>query len=118
MTPLAWLCRKKNGPTSPSADRLSALEAKLDRLIIMEEQIMSTLADLVSKVQEETTLVQGVQTLITNLQAQIGAITAGTLTAEQQAQIDQIFTELSTNNAALTAALQANTVATPASPGA
>lgn len=71
----------------------------------------STLQDLVNDVAAESTQVGVVAAFIANLQAQLAAIPG--LTAEQQTQINTIFTGMEANKAALAAAM-APRVVTPA----
>lgn len=86
-----------------------ALERKLDRvlnaLITNQEIIMADLTKLTADVAAETTVDTAVQTLLTNLVAQIKA--AG----GDQAALDALTTQMEANAAALSAAVTANTPA-------
>ncbi len=73
---------------------------------------MATLDQIKADVEAQTTLIQGVSTLIQGLRDQVSNLP--NLSAEQQAEIDSIFATAEANNAALTSALQANTPAEPA----
>lgn len=86
--------------------------AKLDKIIQMlqnqQREMISMAAsidDVVTAVQNETTVEQSVITLLNQLSAQVKA--AGTDPVKLQAVLDQI----STNSAALSAAVTANTPA-------
>jgi hypothetical protein len=77
-------------------------------------KIMATLDDITAKVAAQTTIEDSLLTLMQELKDQITALPG--LTAAQQAQVDQIFSDLSTNNDRMANAVTANTPATPPSP--
>lgn len=89
-------------------------ERILHKLTEMETRIMATLSDVLADEQAEggeiTQLVDAynAQTAtIADLQAQIASLAPGTLTADQQAQIDATFAQAETNKAAISAVLPA-----------
>lgn len=90
-----------------------AFEDKLNRilsvLVKQQELIMADLTKLTADVAAETTVDNAVQTLLTNLVAQIKAASG------DQAALDALTTQMETNAAALSAAVTANTPAAPAS---
>lgn len=97
------------------------LDPALSRLLTMvsaelAEKIMASLDDIKAKVAEQKTLIGSLTTFVQGLESQISAIPG--LTAEQQAAIDQIFQDVSDNDAAITAAMATNTPAAPVTPGA
>lgn len=96
-------------------------ERILQELRTMKGQIMAALADVLADETAEggeiTNLVNAFHAQsdqITALQAQIAALAPGTLTAEQQATIDQIFAQAEQNKATVSAVL--NPTSTPAPP--
>ena len=94
---------------------LLALASRLidigQQIIKKEDQIMSTLQDVVDEVTAETTMIGGLATFIQGLEAQIAALPG--LTAAQQAQIDAIFANVGANTAAITAAMAINVPPAP-----
>jgi len=88
----------------------------LANIFNMEKRIMASLDDLKAAVAAETTLVAGVGTLITQLQAKATAVPG--LTDDQQAEINSIFAEVTADSASLTSALTAGTPAAPVAPDA
>src|ERR1043166_9712050 len=95
-----------------------AVNAKLDMLISsasalskMESATMATIQDIVQAVQQETTLVGGVTTLLQQLKQQITDALANQITPDMQAAIDAAFTSATSNNQALADAIAANTPA-------
>lgn len=70
---------------------------------------MASLDDVLNDVTAETTLVSGVSTLVSGLQKQLADALSGTLTAEQQSKVDQIFAAAEANKAALATALASGT---------
>src|SRR5690348_13468413 len=95
--------------------RLSAIEAKLDRVLALlgetskqRGDIMTTLADIKAKVEAETTVEQSAITLMGGLSQQLkDAIANGA----DPAVLQSIADELDANNASLAAAVSANTPA-------
>jgi hypothetical protein len=93
-------------------------------LNIQETKIMSALQDLETnieaKVAAETTVVGGVQTLLTSLKTSLdsalAALAAGGVSAADLARLQAISDKLGTNTDALSAAVVANTPAAPAAP--
>lgn len=92
----------------------SAIEQKLDRILQLltqnQEIIMADLSQLTADVTADTNAVTSAVTLINGLAAQITA--AGTDPVKLKALTDQ----LEANNAALAAAITANTPAAPDAP--
>ncbi len=74
---------------------------------------MTTLDDLLAKVAEEKTAEESLITLTQGLKAQLDAITSGSLTPAQQAQVDSIFAAVEANKTEVAAAVVANTPAAP-----
>lgn len=73
---------------------------------------MSTLEQLLSEVQAETTQIDGLAVLLTNIQKQLAdALSGVTLAPAVQAKIDEVFIGLQANSAKLAEAL--NTVPQP-----
>jgi len=94
-------------------------DAKLDKLIQMvtvltekEVQIMANLDDIEAAVAAEATVEQGVITLLNQLSADLTAAIAG----GDPAKLTAILTNIQANTAALSAAVVANTPATPTPP--
>lgn len=74
----------------------------------------ATLDQIVQDVSDETTLEGSIVTLLNGVEAQLTAALAGTtISPENQAKIDSIFSGLEANKAALSAAITANTPVTP-----
>ena len=96
-------------------EQLNRIEAKLDKLQREEVTIMATIQDVLAKVQEQTTVDQSMFVLIDGLKTQIADALAkiGTLTPEQQAAIDQVFTTAQQNVADVAAKVLENTPAAP-----
>src|SRR6266702_2808609 len=94
-------------------------DAKLDKLIQMvtvltekEVQIMANLDDIEAAVAAEATVEQGVIMLLNQLSADLTAAIAG----GDPAKLPAILTNIQANTAALSAAVVANTPATPTPP--
>ena len=66
--------------------QLDRIEKKVDRIITMEEFEMATLDDILSGVQEESTLIDSVIVILNNIKAQLDPAAA----AKMQTIIDQI----------------------------
>lgn len=67
---------------------------------------MATMDEIVAKVAAETTLVGGLSTFIQGLQAQILALPG--ITPAMQAQIDSVFSSVSSNDTAIATAMGQN----------
>jgi len=90
---------------------LPATKLDLERL---EKKLMASLDDIISDVEEETTLEDSILTLLAGIQQQLKDALAGvTLPPAAQAKVDQAFQALEANKAKLTAAVTANTPAAP-----
>jgi len=85
-------------------DTIIANQVALAGQMVME---MATLDEIVSKVEEEKTLVGGLQTFVQGLKDQIAALPS--MTPAMQAQIDQVFTAVSANSKAIADAMVVNT---------
>ena len=68
---------------------------------------MATMAELVTKIAEETTLVAGLKTFVQGLRDQIAALP--NITPAMQAEIDSAFASVAANSAAIANAMVANT---------
>ena len=80
----------------------TAILRRLDRLALQGEKTMTTLQNIVDDMAKQTTLINGIQSLVSGLKQQLADALAGTVLAPSvQAQIDQIFAEVEANNAAL-----------------
>ena len=93
------------------ADRtLLALAARVidigQQIIQKENQIMATLQEDVDAIEAQTTAIGSLTTFIQGLKDQIAALPS--LTPAQQAQIDGIFSGVTANTAAISAAMTAN----------
>ncbi len=85
----------------------------LTQILTKETKMALTIDAITAAVQANTTEVGSVQTLLTQLTAMIAAIPPSTDPATQAA-LDALATTLGANNAALAAAVTANTPAAPA----
>jgi hypothetical protein len=92
----------------------SEVLARLDKIIANQEaetrqgaHLMATLDEVVAKIEEETTLVGGLQKFVQGLKDQIGALPS--MTPAMQAQIDHVFTSVSANSKSIADAMVANT---------
>lgn len=94
--------------------KLDALMAGQSNLAKLEASAMKTIQDVVQAVNQETTLVGGVQALLVQLKQQIADGLANQITPEIQAAIDAAFDTATANNQALADAITANTPAAPA----
>ena len=74
---------------------------------------MATLEEILVDVRAETTLIDGVGTLITGLRKQLLDALKGSISPEQQLEIDQIFATAQANKEKLTTALAAGTDVKP-----
>ncbi len=79
----------------------------LVRIDQMETHIMATLSDVLADDAQLEGEVAQIITTLTDVEAQLAALQTSGLTPEQQAQVDQVATSLSTLNANITAALPA-----------
>ena len=96
-------------------NKLNDIRAVLAVVIRKEDTIMATLDQIAADMTEETTLIDGISTLITGLKQQLTDALAGTtLPPAVQAQVDAIFTTAEANKAKLAAAAVANTPAATA----
>ena len=90
--------------------QLNRIENKLNYLIKEMKMADVTNDQLVAEASNETTLQASVITLLNTVQAQLTAALANTaIPADVQAKMNTIFSTLTSNDAAVTAALTANT---------
>ena len=99
-----------------SPEFVTSYVSLVQTLVANQEKIMATLDQILDEVATENTTIASVQTLITGLQTQVAAVLAGALTPAQQAKVDQIFSNLQTNDAALATALASNVTTPPTTP--
>lgn len=83
--------------------------AKLDQIITIGNNIMTTLADILNAVKQETTVVASLKQFITNLQAELQTA----LNNNDPTTMQSILDTVSANTAAITADITANTPAAP-----
>jgi hypothetical protein len=81
----------------------------LEEVLGKEVAIMATLDQIITDVTAETTLIDGVSTLIAGLKKQLADALAGVLNADQQAKVDAIFTAAEANKQKLSDALAVST---------
>jgi hypothetical protein len=91
----------------PKLDQIISL---LNRVIVKERQIMSTLDDLVTATAAQKTVLDSLVVFIKGLKDQIINGVTG-LTAAQQAQLDKVFTDLNANTQEVADAMVENTPA-------
>src|ERR1017187_9337246 len=89
------------------------LISQLSQVSDKETQLMSTLDDDIAAIAAQTTVIGSLTTFITSLEDQIKALG---ITPAQQAQIDAIFSNVTANTTAISAALVQNVAATPHAP--
>jgi hypothetical protein len=109
---MAWNITATIGLDTATLQRLDQIISILQTTASKETSIMATLDTILAAVEAETTAVASLQAFITGLQGQISAI--GGLTAAQQAEIDTIFTDVSSNSAKITAAITPPVAPAPA----
>ena len=93
---------------------LNRIESKLDTLIQQGKREMALLDGLTAAVAAQTTVDASVETLVSGLAAQISALLAAPTVDPVALQV--LVTQMTTNNAALAAAVTANTPPAPAAP--
>jgi hypothetical protein len=105
------------------ADRklLESISTKLDRVLagqtaaqLLESKIMATLDDVLSGVNDESTVDDSIIALLGNIKTQLDNVLAGGLPPDQQAKVDQIFATVSANKSKVADAVTANTPSAPA----
>jgi len=99
---------------SGSSSLLSQINKKLDLVLGKEVNLMATLQEVLDDVAAEKTVEESLITLTQGLKAQLDAITSGSLTPAQQAQVDAIFAAVEANKTEVSAAVVANTPTPPA----
>jgi hypothetical protein len=93
------------------AEQITALSAQITGGFQMADATLQQISDDVA---QETTLAEGITTMVTALLAKAAAVPG--LTPEQQAQINAIAASVETNNATFAAALLAGTPPVPTPP--
>lgn len=100
-------------------DRIEANQAKIIGLLqttLQKEITMAkTIQDLTTDVTASTTLEQSIETMVTGMAAQIAALKTTQTDPATAAAIDALATQVEANNAALQAAVTANTPVPPSS---
>lgn len=95
--------------------KLKRIENKLDYLIKEIKMADVTIDQLLAEAQSETTLQGSVITLLNTVETELTAALANvSIPPDVQAKMDTIFSTLTSNDAAVTAAITANTPVTPA----
>jgi hypothetical protein len=99
-------------------DTIAASVASIDQTIQSNKQLEVTMAqtldDIIADISDLGTKEDGLVTLVKGLKDQLAAaIPPGTLSAEQQAKVDQIFATVEQRKAAIQAALDENTPPSP-----
>lgn len=92
--------------------------AKLDELIKQEAKMAVDLTALTAEVANNTTVSGSIVQLLTNVEAQLTAIAAGSTDAATQTALNALVTTLQTNDASIAAAVTANTPVAPPAPAA
>ena len=93
---------------------LVILTKKSNIIINKENQQMSTAAELLNKVEEQTTVVAGIEVTIADLREDIANIPS--IPPEAQAAIDAAFIKLTGNTERLANAMVAGTIVAPPEP--
>jgi len=96
------------------ADRrlLQGIDHKLDQLLSKEDELMATAQDVLDAVNDETTVEQGVITLLDKINAQLTDVKARlTAAGADPAELDVVISQINTNKAALADAVTRNTPA-------
>ena len=94
--------------------QLMAMQGRLTEILQQGGATMVTIQDIQNDMTAETTLIEGLGTLISGLKQQVAdALATVTIPVATQAQIDALFATAEANKAALTAALTVGTVAAP-----
>lgn len=92
------------------------MEMALRRSAAREEQLMATLDETLTLVTQEGTVDDSLIALTQGIKAQLDQLLAGGLTSEQQAKVDQVFAGIQANIEKVSAAVTANTPASPPTP--
>jgi len=94
-----------------------AILKQLGIVITKENTIMASIDDVLTDVTAESTQLDGINALISGIQAQLASALSGTTVPQAvQAKIDAVFAQLQNNDTKIAAALAANTPAAPAGP--
>lgn len=106
---MMWFpCRRAWNNLMAKVDAIKEVVDRIDqRTITMVKSLDDVLDDIATLKTEE----EGLAALTANLKAQVDAITAGSLTAAQQAKVDAIFQAVEDRKAEVQAAIVANTPA-------
>jgi hypothetical protein len=98
-----------NRQLSDIAAAQSAQTALLQASFKQGVRIMSDLDDDLAAIKQQGTMIAGLQTFVEGIEARVTAVP--NLTDEQQAKIDEIFTEINANNDLIAKAMVVNTPA-------
>jgi len=94
-----------------------AILKQLGIVVTKENSIMASIDDVLTDVTAESTQLDGINTLISGIQAQLASALSGTnVPPAVQTKIDAVFAQLQNNDTKIAAALNANTPASPAGP--
>lgn len=94
--------------------RLGRIENLLRAVLAREENIMATIDEVLSDVQDESTVEDSLITLVTGIKSQLDAALASQgIPPDVQAKIDAVFSGIEANKAKVAAAITANTPAAP-----
>lgn len=94
-----------------NAEVLQRLDVLAAQLALQGVQEMATLDELVQAAHDEETVDDSIVALVTALKASVDAQTAGTLSAAQQAKVDEAFAAVTNNSKKIGDAVVANTPA-------
>lgn len=104
-----------SAPGTGVQETLMAIEAEIQTLKAQGEAEMATLDQVQQDIADESTLIDGVGTLVTGLKQQVAdALSGAKLPQAVQDKVDAVFAGAEANKAKLTAALAANTGIPPA----
>ncbi len=90
--------------------RLDAISAQLAAILTKEDELMASIDDIAADMTTQTTLLASLASFVQGLKDQIEAALSGaTLPPAVQAKVDAVFAQAEANNAAIAAAMVANT---------
>ncbi len=108
---MLWIGNVTRGEWDRMILRLSRIETQLYNVTRMELIEMADLSKLAADIAGETTVIEGVGTLLTALSAAIADLKLHVEDPAAQAAIDALAAQVESNSAALSAAVAANTPA-------
>ncbi len=108
---MLWIGNVTRGEWERMILRLSRIETQLYNITRMELIEMADLSKLAADIAGETTVIEGVGTLLTALSAAIADLKLHVEDPAAQAAIDALAAQVESNSAALSAAVAANTPA-------